>query len=318
MTTSLFLCLVISQISFSEKPQITLQTDAFSYEVVYPTPDGLMVCNQDQSLVMIFDANGEVAATLGSGGGEEEMTLPTSASWISQLNQYYVYDAAMRKFHVWDGDYAYVKTVETDFPSFFEVGPLVYLGDGFAAPVSLQNERHLLGHFDEDFSNTFYGYDISSSNLKKLSPVLFKPFLARADMYGGARLVAVQTLATSATLMDMRLKSKGAVSLAVPGWKTPEIKKLRKISKNPRELAKYKPKYSELVALQSIQGSLFMVGFRNILSGDGYYFQCYDASTSNALGQTYNTPHPPAGSGFARIYLRPGGKGMQLIPVVVQ
>ncbi len=316
--TSLLMCLLVAQITFSEGQTVKLQVEPFRFEQVIPLADKLLICNGEKSLVHVFDLTGKELGRLGPGSGENAMQVPSSANWLEEQQQYYVYDSGQRCFFSYSADFQFVAKLATDFPLFFESGPLHEVKDGFIAAVSLQDDRYLVGQFNKTFDSTNFAYDLVESKLADLSPVLFRTFVARSDMYDGTRILAVQALATEVTLFTPELKRMGRVSLAVPGWKRPDYGKLAKVSKNPRELERTMAEYSEIASMHVIQGSLFAIGFRNILNNPGYTFQCYDASTGNALGQTYSTPQDPIGAGFGRIYLHNALNPMELLAVTIK
>lgn len=316
--TSLLMCLLVAQITFSEGQTVKLQVEPFRFEHVIPLADKLLVCNGEKSLVHVFDLAGNELGRLGPGSGENAMQVPSSANWLEEQQQYYVYDSGQRCFFSYNADFQFVAKHTTNFPLFFESGPLYEVKSGYVAAVSLQDDRYLVGEFNKSFDRSNFAYELVEPKLADLSPVLFRTFVARSDMYDGTRILAVQALATEVTLFTPELKRMGMVSLAVPGWKRPDLGKLAKVSKNPRELERYMAEYSEIASMHVIQGSLFVVGFRNILNNPGYTFQCYDASTGNALGQTFSTAQAPIGAGFGRIYLHNPLNPMELSLVTVK
>ncbi len=316
--TTLLICFTVAQITFSEGQNVKLQVEPFHFEQVIPLPQGLLVCNGEKSLVHVFDLAGKQVGQLGPGEGDNALQVPSSANWLPERQQYLVYDAGQRSFSSYDAQFQFVAKQTTELPLFFEAGPLIEIKSDFVTSVSLQDDRYLVGRFNESFDRTSFGYELVEPKLADLSPVLFRTYVARADMYDGIRILAVQSLASAVTLLSPDLKKVGTVSLAVPGWKKPDLKTLAKVSKNPRELEKYTAEYSEIVSLHVIQGSLFVVGFRNILNNSGYTFQCYDASTGNALGQTFATAQAPIGAGFGRLYLNNALNPMTLTMVNVR
>lgn len=314
---SILLSCLLAQLTYEEGKPVKIDAPAFDFERVIPTADGFLISDQEHLVVLVCDINGKVRAKLGSGGAEEALQLPGYATFMPKLGLYYVYDASRRDISVWDKQFKFVRKIQTEFPLFFEIRHLLDMGDSIAAATTVTEGRYLVTRYDGGFKSPLRGYELSDRDLADLSPELSRTFISRSDMYGGTRILAAQALSNSIAVMDGDLNRVQQVPLNIPGWREPKMKRLKKVSKNPRELDKYRSNFSEIIALQSLDGSLFVVGLRNVLGGIGYYFQCFDASTGAAVGTTYNTALRPLGSGHSRIYLR-GSDRMTLQPVYIR
>lgn len=314
---SFFLTFVLAQLNYEEGKLIKIDGPTFDFEQVVPTADGFLISDQENLVVLVCDVQGKIRAKLGEGSEEEALQLPGVAAFMPGVEQYFVYDASRRDISIWDKNFKFVKRIRTDFPLFFEMNHLLDLGDSIVAATSVSEKRYLVTRFDENFTSPMHGYELMDRDLANLSPVLSTTFVSRSNMYGGVRVLAAQALSNSVSILSTDLNTVQTVPLNIPGWRVPKMKKLKKVSKNPRELEKYRSSYSEVVALQSLDGSLFVVGLRNVLGGVGYYFQCFDASTGSAVGTTYNTTKTPLGSGHSRLYLR-GAEKMTISPVYIR
>lgn len=312
MLTLVFL-LINAQVNFEQKAPIRLNAQSFDFEKITVTDRHILVGNETDQVVYIFDLAG---VQVGSLGADDTVQLPSQVSWIKDKNQFYVYDASKREFTIWDAtSFEYAGKISTDFDLFFEVGQLQPVQGGFVAPVSLVDKQYLIARYDENFNQGKFKFELHNPELATMSPVLRKTFLARLELNSGIRLVAAQALSTKMKIYDENLGVTDIIHIKIPNWEEPNYKKLEKVSKNPRELEKLKKKFSEIIEIEPISGSLFLVGFRNVFDGMGFYYQIYDATTAQPSGMPLNSLYPSVGSGNKILYLRNPNDGMSLIPV---
>ena len=127
-----------------------------------------------------------------------------------------------------------------------------------------------------------------------------------------------QSLSTTVEVYDPKLKPIGSIDIGGSRWKKVNYRRLEKVSKNPRELESLQKSFSEIIGVEAVSGSLFVVAYRN-LSGAPYTFQCFEAKTGSAVGQPYDTAYTLAGAYGTQLFLKdPNAEAMILIPTRVQ
>ncbi len=293
MTSLLLMVLLAQKIDFEARPRILLQRSELSFERISVSSDYIFVRDEGNSAVLVFDHKGQLVTSLGE-DTSNNLQLPYQVSWLPAKKQLYVYDAATRGFLIWqlneDRSFQFLRQSTTEFDLFFEVGHLIQIGElGFAAPVSLVKEKYLVGRFDQNFNPIRYGYEIMNRQLTTLSPVLRQSFMAKVKPSSGERLLTIQSLNPEIQVFDTNLTQLTTISVQPPGWKEPNMRKLKRVSKNPRELEKLKSTYSEVIAVYGLDNNLFLVGYRNVRAPNLFTYQCYDANTGEAVGQAFET-----------------------------
>lgn len=322
MTSLLLMVLLAQKIDFEARPRILLQRSDLNFERITVSSNHIFVRDEENSSVLVFDHKGRLTTTLGE-ETSNNLQLPYQVSWLPLRQELFVYDAANRGFLIWkqnqDGSFAFARQSSTEFDLFFEVGHLIQISDiGFAAPVSLVKEKYLVGRFDLNFTPIRYGYEIMNRQLTTLSPVLRQSFMAKVKPSGSDRLLTIQSLNPEVQVFDTNLTQLSTISVKPPGWKDPNMRKLKRVSKNPRELEKLKSTYSEIIAIYGLADDLFLVGYRNVRAPNLYTYQCYDANTGQPVGQAFETAFwLVANLGTTGYYLDKASSKPELYPIEV-
>ncbi|CAM2066476.1 hypothetical protein SCOR_13940 [Sulfidibacter corallicola] len=317
MISLLLTILFAQQVEFEAQPKILLEKTGLDFERMSVSADRLFVPDEGNSAVLVFDKSGKQLAMLQAASGAK-LQLPHQVTWVEADQRVYVYDSAVRQFFVWDANFQPVNRMATNFDVLFEVGRLIQVGGGFAAPVSLVKEKFLVGRFDAQFQPIRYGYEIMNRQLTKMSPVLRRSFLARVKSQGGERLLVMQSLSPSVAVFDTNLSATNTFTLSPRGWTDANMRKLKKVSKNPRELQKLQETFSEVVSLFAVGEDMFLVGFRNIRSRSLISYQCYNAETGQPQGISFDTAFRlVAVHGDTGYYQDPASSKPELYPIRV-
>jgi len=308
--------LLFSQVTYHQEAPIRLDLAYFEFEKVTVTKKNILVIADKEEVVHVFGLDGSYQTKLGE--DSQVIQLPQNTSWLDEKEQVLVYDAAKRFFSLWDDSGGLIEEKKTDFDMFFEVGKMLPLQDGYVAPVSLTKDGHLLAHFNPEFAITSFAYELMSPKLSEMSTVVRQSFASQAIINGRSIVLAAQSLSPKLHFFDADLKPTGSMVLEAKRWRKANLKRLEKVSKNPKELRKLQASFSEVVGLETISGSMFLVGFRN-LKGSDYSYQCYEARARIQIGPSFDGPYKLVGAYGKRIYLiDPNAATMTLTPCLVQ
>ncbi len=312
------LCFAFSQIGFEFKAPIILDIKPFAFERILALNSGFLICNENSGVIHRFDLDGNFQGNLGD-GHERAPQLPYRVSWIPDQRQLYVYDAAAKEISVWTADGDYLRTIATDFDVFFQIGRLLPARDGFITPISLTEDSYLLGRFDAGFKMKSYAYEVIYSELSSMSPELYKTFALRVAADGQPLYLAAQTLAAKIHIFDENLNFIRSFILNSGGWKPANLRRLERISRNPKELDKYRERFSEVVAMEALSGDRYVVGIRNLTEPWTYAYQCYDAGLDLPVGEALETAYRLVGSNGDTLYfLNAKSTRTTLIPCAVE
>jgi len=298
----LLLCFLFSQVDFTIKAPIILETKPFRFDRILATDAAFLICSESERAVFIFGLNGSAKGKLG-GGQPEEPQFPYRISWFRDTNEFYVYDAASKAVSVWDETGKYVREIATDFDVFFQIGRLLPADDGFITPISLTEDRFLLGRFDAGLQLKSYAYEVLYEELAGMSPELYKTFALHIPVDGQSLYLVAQSLAAKVHIFDGNLNFLRSFILNSGGWKPANLRRLERISRNPKELNKYRERFSEVIGMEKLAGRRYVVGIRNLSQPDLYAYQCYDAGLDLPVGGQFESPYRLVGSFQNKLYM---------------
>lgn len=311
----LLLC-VLGQVTYQPETPIRLDINPISFERVTVTSRYILLVDESDGAVHIFDKTGKHRAKLGE--KDNVFQLPTRASWLDRQKVILVFDAAGRFFSFWRETGQLMGKRDTDFDLFFTVGNMLASdGGGYVAPVSLTHKKYLLGRFDKDFRMTNNGLEISDKRLVDIASVV-TAHAAQLKVNGEERIVAAQSLSNTIQIFDGKLGLIDSMEVAGDRWRKYNFKRLEKVAKNPVELRKLKKSFSEIIGISGLSGTQFVVAFRG-LNGSNYSYQVFEAKSKSEMGQPFETNLQLAGAYASTLYLKePGDNIMKLEPYRIQ
>ncbi|MDJ0839228.1 MAG: hypothetical protein QNK37_22110 [Acidobacteriota bacterium] len=312
----LFFLLLFGQVTYQEEAPVKLNLPPIPFERITITSNYILIADENDLVVHVFKKDGTHLARLGEKG--DVFQLPSRISWLDKHRMIMVYDGAGRYFSFWNEQGKMIGRKDTKFDLFFQVGDLLLVEGGYVAPISLAEGKYLMARFDRDFKIQNYGYQVIDARLTDMSPVVRQAFSAQVKVNGQINIICGQSLSNSVSILDENLNNIGEMVVADDRWRKVNYKRLAKVSKNPKELRKLQDSFSEVVAVEAVSASIFVVGFRN-LKGSDYTYQAFEAKSRSPIGNPYDTTMKVVGATSGTLYFKdPNQKVMTLVPCRVQ
>lgn len=289
------LTFLTAQVQWESKPAITLEIpDETKIESIAASHNKLFVPNDTEAVVHVFDLNGKLLFNIGGSDSAEEFIIPYRATWIAGEQKLIVYDSGKKQFLAWKEDGTHLKTGDGDFDMFFTSEKLEPLPGGFLAPISVAGDKlDTIGWVSGEYRLVNSGYPLASKKLADFSPDVRRTFIVVLGETNLPTIIAAQALSPDLQILNADLSEGRKIDIEPPGWESVNIRLLDKVNKNPVALRKLKPKYSEIVALEELDNSVFLVAFRNVVNPDVFTYQLYRLSGDSIgpLGEPLNQPH---------------------------
>lgn len=298
MVTLLFTLLTCyADLAFEKN--IQLESPAVSWEKISVNGDHILVVDESNTQVWLLGLDGRVISRL----KDEYLQLPYKATWVPEEERIYVYDAASRSFFLFDKTGKLDRKIQTDYDLLFQVGNLHHADTGFIAPVSLTEGKFLVAFFDDQMKPQDFTYRLLSADLADMSPVLRRTFVSKITIEGSPYFLVTQSLSRTIQSYDAGLSLYRSYLTEPPDWRSPNMKKLAKVSTNPKELRKYGERFSEVIGLEAFNNGYFVVGYRNLKDEDLYTYILYSMDSGKPQGEGFDSTKRIFGASGTKLFL---------------
>jgi len=315
----LLLCCLLAQVTFDWQPEVRLNVPGTaSLERITITRDHIVIRDENAQAVHILDKSGKLKTELGTGIGPK-ITVPFQVTWMPKTQRYFVYDAGPRNVTIWDESGNHQELRETGFDYFFELGRLHPVKGGYIAAISLTEGKYLVGKYDSQFKPIKYTYNLMDKSLAEMSSALRTTYVTKVTSNQGPLILAIQKLSKEVAIYNADLEYVRLQTIDTNGWKPAKMKRLEKVSQNPKALARYRSYYSDIAGMEGLHGSVFIIGVRNLKDPDTYTYGCYDAANGLPVTTSFDSPYVLVGSFEDELYFaNPNEERKALYPCKVR
>jgi hypothetical protein len=281
------------------KENIQLDSPPVPWEKLSVKGEYILAVDEGNTQVWMLDLKGKKVSIL----KDQYLQLPYKATWIPNEERVYIYDAASRSFFLFKKDGSLDRKIQTDYDLLFQVGNLHKSQTGFIAPVSLTEGKFLVAYFDQDMKPQEFTYRLLSQDLVNLSPVLRRTFVSKVMINEAPYYLVTQSLSRTIQSYDGGLALYRSYLTEPPDWRSPNMKKLAKVSTNPKELRKYGARFSEVVGLEAFDNGYFVTGYRNLKGKDLFTYILYALDSGKPQGEGFDSTKRIFGASGTSLFL---------------